>query len=80
MIVQEYKCKRCGRIIPPERIQRYGSQPVSETEKHLFQIKHRVSGGEKDVHRWRSAVFCSGCTAKLEQAYQAFVEEGKDGR
>ena len=77
MIVVECKCNRCGKVIKDESIKRYGTQPVSETDEHLFLIKHRFSGGEKEVHRWRSDVFCEKCTKRLEKVYLKFVNGKK---
>ena len=82
MIVKVFTCARCGRVIQPEKIHRVGTQLVTITDEHFFLIKHRFSGGEKDVHRWRSDLFCDKCTKKLEKAYQKFMgvkkKESKD--
>ena len=77
MIVLEYKCNRCGQVIPQDKIERYGTQLAVITKKHLFQIKHLFKGGEKDVQHWRSAIFCTECEKKLEETYNNFIEEGK---
>ena len=76
-MIQKFQCARCGREIPDENIRHYGTQPVTITESFMFQIKHSFSGGEKDVHRWRSTVFCDKCAAKLEKVYRRFMGEKK---
>ena len=78
MIITEFRCNRCGKTIEKEKVNHYGSLICTITDNYLFLIKHHFTGGEKDVHRWRSAIFCEDCTKKLEKVYKAFIEGKKN--